>query len=273
MEIFINLTILFYILSATGYVSYLFFQKKSFHKSGYYLLVTGFVCHFAALGYGFIESGHLPVRDLRETLMLTAWAVAGVFLAFQYKFKLKILGIFAAPLTVLIMVVASQLPNDPLQAKSLFNSFWLIFHVLSVLIGDASFALACGVGILYLVQEHSIKAKNRGFFFKRLPSLELLDSTGYTCIIVGFTLITMGLIGGIVFAKSIWGRFWNWDPKEVWAGITWLVYAVLIQQRLTVGWRGRKAAILSIIGFAILLFTFFGVNFLLQGHHGEFTKF
>jgi cytochrome c-type biogenesis protein CcsB len=126
---------------------------------------------------------------------------------------------------------------------------------------------------LYLVQEHSIKTKNRGFFFKRLPSLELLDSTGYTCIIVGFTLLTMGLIGGIVFAKSIWGRFWNWDPKEVWTGITWLVYAVLIQQRLTMGWRGRKAAILSIIGFAILLFTFFGVNFLLQGHHGEFTKF
>jgi ABC-type transport system involved in cytochrome c biogenesis permease subunit len=85
-------------------------------------------------------------------------------------------------------------------------------------------------------------------------------------------MLTFGLITGFVYAKAVWGRFWSWDPKEIWSGITWLLYAALLHQRLTVGWRGRRAAIMAIIGFAIILFTFLGVNFLLQGHHGEFTK-
>ena len=142
----------------------------------------------------------------------------------------------------------------------------------TVFIGDACFALACGAGILYLAQERAIKSKRRGFFFKRLPSLELLDATGYACIVAGFTLLTIGLIVGLVYAKAVWGRFWAWDPKEVWSGISWLVYAALLHERLTVGWRGRKSAIGSILGFVILLFTFFGVNFLLDGHHGVFTR-
>jgi cytochrome c-type biogenesis protein CcsB len=132
--------------------------------------------------------------------------------------------------------------------------------------------LACGVGILYLLQERAIKIKNPGFFFKRLPSLERLDTTGYACIVVGFSLLTIGLITGSVYAKAVWGRFWSWDPKEVWSAITWLFYAALLHERLAVGWRGRRAAIMAIIGFLVLLFTFFGVNFLLTGHHGQFTQ-
>lgn len=145
-------------------------------------------------------------------------------------------------------------------------------HIITVFIGEAAFALACGAGLLYLIQEHAIKTKNHGFFFKRLPSLDLIDTTGYACIAVGFTTLTMGLIIGFVYAKSVWGRFWSWDPKEIWSVVTWLVYAALLHERLTVGWRGRRAAIMSIIGFAAVLFTFLGVNFLLGGHHGEFTR-
>jgi ABC-type transport system involved in cytochrome c biogenesis permease subunit len=84
-------------------------------------------------------------------------------------------------------------------------------------------------------------------------------------------MISIGLVTGIVYAKAVWGRFWSWDPKEVWSAITWLLYAALLHERLTVGWRGRRAAIMAIIGFVVLLFTFFGVNFLLEGHHGTFT--
>jgi len=99
-----------------------------------------------------------------------------------------------------------------------------------------------------------------------------LDSSGYAGIVVGFTALTLGLITGFVYAKSVWGRFWSWDPKEVWAGVMWLFYAALLHERLTVGWRGRKAAIMSISGFGVLLFTFLGVNFLLEGHHEPFTR-
>jgi len=272
MEILIFFVILFYTLSTAGYVVYLFLQKNHLYKSAYYILTAGFLCHSVLIGYECAEAGHLPVYNLHETLSLAGWAIAGVFVIFQYKFNLKILGLYAAPLITLIMIISSYIPSETVQNKEVFNNFWLISHVIIIFIGEASFALACGVGILYLIQENTIKNKNHGFFFKRLPSLELLDTTGYGCIIVGFTMLTVGLITGLVHAKLIWGRFWSWDPKEVWSAITWLLYAALLHERLTVGWRGRKAAIISIIGFAVVLFTFFGVNFLLEGHHGDFTR-
>ena len=259
-------------MSTIGYFAYLFLQKDVFQQSGFYLLVVGFCCHTAALGIRFVQSGHFPVHNLHEVLSIAGWTIAGVFLVFQYKFQLKILGVYAAPLVSIVMVIAAKFPNAPDQTNKVLNNLWLVIHVVSVFIGEASFALACGVGLLYLLQEHAIKSKNRGFFFRRLPSLEMLDSTGYACILTGFTMLTFGLIAGFVYAKAVWGRFWSWDPKEIWSGITWLLYAALLHQRLTVGWRGRRAAIMAIIGFAIILFTFLGVNFLLQGHHGEFTK-
>ena len=161
--------------------------------------------------------------------------------------------------------------NKNINKKPKLNPYWIYGIVITIFLGNAAFALACGLGVLYLLQENAIKKKTRGFFFSRLPSLDLLDTTGYACIVVGFSMITIGLITGVVYAKAIWGRFWSWDPKEVWSAITWLFYAVLLHERLTVGWRGRRAAIMAIIGLGVLLFTFFGVNFLLQGHHGTFT--
>lgn len=272
VELLILIAIIFYILGTAGYLAYLFLQKNLFQQTGYYLLAGGFLFQTLAIAYGFVQSGHMPVTNLSETLCVAGWAIAGVFLIFQYKFKLKVLGIYAAPLITLVMVIASWLPREPVQVKNIYNSLWLILHVIAIFIGEASFALACGAGLLYLIQENAIKTKHHGFFYSRLPSLELLDSTGYGCIIAGFFMLSLGLIAGFVYAKSVWGKFWSWDPKEVWSGITWILYAALLHQRFTVGWRGRKAAIMAIIGFAVVLFTFLGVNFLLMGHHGEFTR-
>ena len=273
MDVLVIITVLIYMLSAAAYFAYLFFQRNYLHRSGYVLMIAGFIGHTLSIIYNGVISNEFPVRNLHETLSLAGWAVAGFFLIFQSKFKLKVLGIYAAPLIALIMIAVSQVPNTPIQEQNIFRNFWLISHVISVFIGNAAFAIACGIGILYILQEGAIKNKNPGFFFKRLPSLDMLDATGYTCIIAGFTLLTFGLITGFIYAKSVWGRFWSWDPKEVWAGITWLFYAALLHERLTAGWRGRRAAIMAIVGFAILLFTFFGVNFLLKGHHKPFTTF
>jgi cytochrome c-type biogenesis protein CcsB len=273
MEILIILTILAYLLTTAAYFAYLFLQKNNLQRIGYFVLIAGALFHTATIITGFSRSGHLPVSDLRESLSLAAWAIAVMFLAIQHKYNLKILGIFAAPLVALVMIVVSLLPSAQAQVSNIFKNFWLIAHVVVIFIGEASFALAGGVGALYLIQENAIKTKKHRFFLKRQPSLDLLDITGYACIVVGFTLLTIGLITGFVYAKSIWGRFWSWDPKEVWSGITWIFYAILLHERLTVGWRGRKSAIMAIIGFGVLIFTFLGVNLLLEGHHGKFTRF
>lgn len=272
MEPVIVATIIFYLHSTALYFAHLVSQKDRLHQAGVTLLVLGFTCHSVAVVHGYFHLGHIPAENLHQTLVLAGWAVVGAFLALQARFKLRILGIYAAPLAALVMVLAFFLPREPVQVKNIFNSAWLAAHIIAVFLGEAALALACGVGMLYLIQEHAIKTKRHGFFFKRLPSLDLLDSTGYACVVTGFALLSLGLITGFVYAKAIWGRFLSWDPKEVWSGITWLIYAALLHQRLTVGWRGRRAAIMAIVGFAVILFTFFGVNFLLQGHHGEFTR-
>ena len=273
MESIIFVSISLYLLSTVGYFTYLFIQKDYLQRTGLFLLLVGFLFHTLTIVYGYIKSGHLPVSNMHETLSFAGWAIAVVFLLIQFKFNLKILGIFTAPILALIMLIVSRLPDEPAQVTKIFKSFWLVSHVTVIFIGEAAFALACGLGVLYLLQEHEIKAKKHRFFFKRLPSLELLDNTGYICIVIGFTLLTLGLITGFVYAKAVWGHFWRWDPKEVWSGITWLFYAALLHERLTVGWRGRRSAIMAIIGFAVLVFTFLGVNLLLKGHHVEFTRF
>jgi cytochrome c-type biogenesis protein CcsB len=147
------------------------------------------------------------------------------------------------------------------------QSYWLGIHTVLAFIGDAAFAMAFGIGLMYLVQEHYVKSKHLGGLFKRLPSLQTLDEINYRLITIGFPFLSLAIITGALWAESAWGSYWRWDPKEVWSLITWFIYALVLHVRLTVGWRGKRAAILSIIGFSAVLFTFFGVNFLLKGLH------
>ncbi len=271
MEPFFTIALISYVASCGCYFGYLFSQKARLQRIAVGLMLAGFALHTASLIATGIHNGNFPVNNFRETLSVTAWAIAAVFLGFSHIYKLKILGVYAAPLIALTLIAANQMPDTVAQNPKLFKSWWLAAHIVTIFIGNAAFALACGLGLLYLLQESAIKTKRRGFFFSRLPSLDLLDSAGYSSIVVGFTMVTIGLITGVVYAKAIWGKFWSWDPKEVWSAITWLFYAALLHGRLAVGWRGRRTATMAIIGFAVLLFTFFGVNFLLQGHHGPFT--
>ena len=112
-----------------------------------------------------------------------------------------------------------------------------------------------------------IKNKKWSQFLHRLPSLQTLDDLNYLCLSLGFPFLTLGIITGSIWAEYAWGSYWNWDPKETWSLVTWLIYAALLHGRLTIGWRGRRAAYFSIIGFAVVLFTFLGVNLLLPGLH------
>ncbi len=261
-----------YFLSMTGYLLFLFNQKKGYERTAFQLTIAGIVFHFiSVLMYTFATS-HLPIQNLPQNLSIAALALGLMFLFFQYRFNLKILGLFASILITFIMVAVVLIPESPAEKNAILKGFWFYSHIILVFTGEAALALASGAGILYLLQEKGIKSKNPGFFFKRLPSLDLLDSVGYTCLTTGFALISIGLVTGFIYAKAIWGEFWSWDPKEVFSVGTWLVYAALLHLRLYSGWRGRKSAIMTIIGFLIIIFTFLGVNFLIGGHHQDFTK-
>ena len=128
-------------------------------------------------------------------------------------------------------------------------------------------ALAFCGGIMYLLQERELKSKRFGFFYNRLPSLEALDQLNSHCLTTGFVFLTLGIISGSAWARQAWGTYWQWDPKETWSLITWFLYAAQIHQRLTYGWRGKRAAVMAIVGFCAVLFTLWGVTFLLGGVH------
>ena len=273
MDLLSTFATLGYLLGAAAGIGYLAKPQDRWHRIGTGLLTAGLVLHTAVLARAFFFAGHLPIQNLRDTLSMAAWCMTVVYLVSLHRYDLKILGSFTIPVIALLMVLAGSLPDAPLADQKVLKSFWLVVHVVSIFLGEAALALSCGAGALYLMQERAIKNKRRGFFFRRLPSLERLDAVGYATIAAGFTLLTVGLATGAVYAQAVWGRFWSWDPKEVWSGITWLIYAALLHQRLTVGWRGRRAAIMAIIGFGAVVFTFLGVNLMLKGHHGVFTRF
>jgi len=271
-DMVLRLSTILYFISMTGYVLFLFNQKSNYQKTAFCLISTAIGFHFVSMMIYTITTRYVPIQNLSQSLSAAAFAIGCMFLFFQYKFDLKILGVFVTILLSTIMLVVLMIPEAPVERNDILKGFWFYSHIILVLTGEAALGLACGTGILYLLQEKGIKTKSPGFFFKRLPSLDFLDNVGYTCLTTGFALLTIGLVTGFIYAKTIWGTFWSWDPKEVFSAGTWLVYAALLHLRLYSGWRGRKSAIMTIIGFFIIMFTFLGVNMLLGGHHQPFTK-
>jgi len=269
---FSQITLMLYFISMIGYLLFLFNQKSIYQRTAFYLITTAIGFHFISMMVYTLATRHVPIQNLSQSLSVAAFFLGCMFLFFQYKFDLKILGVFASVLLFAIMLFVILIPDAPVEKNEVLKGFWFYSHIILEFTGDAALALACGAGILYLLQEKGIKTKNPGFFFKRLPSLDLLDNVGYTCLTTGFALLTIGLVTGFIYAKTIWGRFWSWDPKEVFSVGAWVVYAALLHLRLYSGWRGRKSAIMTIIGFLIIVFTFLGVNMLLGGHHQAFTK-
>lgn len=265
--LFSVITTLLYAVGTVGFLIYVIRTEKVIHRIAYGFLLAGFLSHTLGLAMLVSQLRQMPVTTLPQTFSLFAWAIVGSYLAFQLKFNIRILGTFVSPLAVIFMLLSSAIPGRVIPNSQLFKSFWLTLHVATMFIGMAIFALAFCAGIMYLLQERQIKSKSFGLLYRRLPSLEVLDSLNYVCLTFGFPLITIGLISGFVYAGAVWQSFWHWDPKEILSVVTWLIYAVLLHERLAVGWRGRRAAIMAIIGFSVILVTFVGTSVILEVHH------
>jgi cytochrome c-type biogenesis protein CcsB len=166
-----------------------------------------------------------------------------------------------------LMIISIAIPGVEFTVKPMLKSAWLSVHIGTIFIGDALFVITFTAAVMYLIQERHIKKKTRGSLYTRLPSLETLDSINHHSLVYGFPFLTVGMITGAIYAQYALGSYWRWDPKEVWSLITWLAYAVLLHERLAVGWRGRRAALMSIICFCILVFTFLGGSLWLSNYH------
>jgi len=265
--IFFYMAVVFYAFGTISYLAYIVFLRDILSKVGAGLLSVGFVLHTTALIFRYYEAGYVPITNLYESFSFFAWAILLVYILVYYNYRIRVLGAFVAPIALILMILGLALPKDILPLHPVLKSYWLPVHVILSFLGDAFFALAFCVGIMYLIQESQIKSRKTGAFLMRLPSLEILDDLNHRSLTFGFPLLTVGIITGSVWASYAWGSYWSWDPKETWSLITWFLYAALLHQRLAIGWRGKKAAIMAIIGFLAVLFTFLGVNLVLSGLH------
>ena len=268
MAIFWFYPALFFELAATGgFLVYVVKQKTWVFRCSYWILIAGFVCHTIFLVYRYCILEIAQVPDFKAALSFFSWSIICAYIGLQIKFRLRVLGSFAAPFATFLMIISSAMPRLEVSVPPAFKSFWLTVHVGTIFLGDGLFAIAFITAIMYLLQERQIKQKKLGPIYARLPSLATLDSINYYSIVYGFPFLTVGMITGSIFAQYALGSYWQWDPKEVWSLITWLFYAALLHERVAAGWRGRRAAIMSIICFLILIFTFAGVSLWLGGYH------
>ncbi|MCK5892051.1 MAG: c-type cytochrome biogenesis protein CcsB [Aeromicrobium sp.] len=169
-------------------------------------------------------------------------------------------------LAILGLAWSAYVPAGPLVPA--LHSYWLVIHVAAVMIAGALFLVGASASLLYLLKE---RAENRGAvgpILRRVPTIAAMDRLAYRTHAVGFVLWTFGaLIAGPIWAHYAWGRYWGWDPKEVWAFVTWVVYAGYLHARATAGWKGRRAAVIALLGFATFLFSYYGVNIFVPGLH------
>ena len=268
MEIILfELALTFYFAATIVCVTELFKGTKTTSKIMISLVAIGFALHTGNIVARYVLSGHIPIANLHEASSFFSWCIVLLFFYLEYRYKLGLLGSFIMPVVFILMLSSSMLPRKIEPLSPVLQSYWLGIHTVLAFIGDAAFAMAFGIGLMYLIQEHYVKSKHLGGLFRKLPSLQTLDEINYRLITIGFPFLTLAIITGALWAESAWGSYWRWDPKEVWSLITWFIYALVLHVRLTAGWRGKRAAILSIIGFCAVLFTFFGVNLLLKGLH------
>ncbi len=262
-----RISLLCYILSSAGYLLYLWYQRDKVAVFATWMAGGAFLVQSLFLVVRGIMAGHHPISNLFEAMNFFAWAIAASYFILQYRFRIKVLGALVLPITVVLMAFSLAMDKSIVPLVPALQSNWLGIHTTLAVLGNAFFVIATAGSVLYLVQERQLKSKHTGSLFHRLPSLDVLDRLHYRSLTIGFPLMTFGIITGAIWAESAWGSYWSWDPKETWSLITWFIYAAIVHARVTVGWRGRKAAYLSVIGFSAILFTFFGVNLLLGGLH------
>ncbi|MFB4313726.1 c-type cytochrome biogenesis protein CcsB [Actinomadura sp. 21ATH] len=234
------------------------------------LSVLGWAAHVGTLVTRAWAAERWPWANMYEFLTAIALAAVTAFLFVMWRYKARFLGAFVMLAAVVALGVANIWLYDGIgPVVPALNSYWIAIHVSAAIVATGAFTVGGASTILYLLkarQEARAAAGGAGFL-SHLPGADALDRLSLRVTMFAFPIWTAAIIMGAIWADEAWGRYWGWDPKEIWSFITWIVYAAYLHARATAGWKGRKAAILSLVGFAALMFNFFGVNYMFSGLH------
>lgn len=258
---------LFYGISVV-YFLIKFFRKNAKTKNiALLFLILGLISHGLNILVFVLEHHRFPAGNLAEASSAVAWIALLMYTLMSRRDSMEAVGIILIPVGILTLIFKEIHGLHERIQEPIIRTEWIYIHIPIMILSVATLSLTFLLAVCYLIQERQLKSRHPAFLFYRLPSLETCEDLASKSLRFGFILLTLGILTGMVLSKTVNGRYWSWDYKEIWAVITWFLYAVLVQGRMLSAWRGRKAAYLAIIGFALILFTFAGVSAIFKSYH------
>ncbi|MEQ1563464.1 MAG: cytochrome c biogenesis protein CcsA [Nitrospiraceae bacterium] len=259
---FFMVTMALYFAATVSFLAYLLWPSEALSKASLGMTAVGFAAHTIALVARMVGTADVSPPGFHEALSFFSWMLILVFLAVEFRHRLHVLGSFIVPLALVSLVSAAALPETAPTLSPVFRTLWV--HVTLSMLGTVGFAVAFVAGVMYLIQDGLLKSKRFNVLYSKLPALDFLDHLNQQSIVMGFPLLTLGIITGALSAEFSRGSYLSWNPEQTWALVTWVFYFAVLLGRLTVGWRAKRAAYLTIIGFAGVILTLIGV--VLKGH-------
>ncbi|HMF56614.1 MAG TPA: cytochrome c biogenesis protein CcsA [Pyrinomonadaceae bacterium] len=246
-------------------------KRSALERIALWTAGCGFALHTASLVIDWVQDGRYPLYGLRETLSFLAWTIVATYFIVLSRYRAQALGTFSLPLVSLLTfaVILSHEQTNGAQgaAGSSTTAAWMFpVHTTLLVFAYAAFFVVFIASVMYLLQERELKLKTFSAIFHRLPSLTTVNEIATLAAGVGLMLLSLGILTGMLWSSERDGRIWHNDPKEILAGLTWLLYMFLILYRASARWRGRRAAWLGVMGFALVLCTFFGAR-LMGSYH------
>jgi len=254
-------------MATAGYLLSLLVKRVTLAKISTWILAAGFIGLTLNLFVAAVHSSGWSNFGPRHFLSIYAWAISGIYLGLQFKTKTRLLGAFIAPFILLFLIAAAGQGSDKNLVPPQWQGWLTTLHLALAIAGEALFVLASAAGAMFLMQNRLLKHKKPGPLGRLLPSLGDLDRINHLGLLWGFPLLTVGMIGGAIYAVFVWGGHWTADPKVIWSFAVWMVYGFLLHQRLAIGWKGSRMAMLSCVGLVVFLLSALAIRFCLATVH------
>jgi cytochrome c-type biogenesis protein CcsB len=258
----------FYGVSAFSYIIGFMARSERLFAAGLAAAAVGFLPHVGSVAARWIVAGTNPFITIAESLTLGVGVSVLLYVIVQLTTKsVKALGVLVMPVAFILIGWAGTLRTDIAtnQLAPALQSGWLWIHIVGASTGFSAVLIAAGLGLVYLLKE-----AGTGAFFDRMPDARTIDELSYRFVAGGFTLYGVMIVSGAFWANQAKGTFWNWDPVEVWSLISWLIYGIYLHLRITMGWRGKRLAIYSLVAMAAMIVSYWGIPFGMETFHTGF---
>jgi cytochrome c-type biogenesis protein CcsB len=249
------------ILLLTGFI----FNKEKPLKIAGYLIIPAFVAHTVIFIMRWTRTGYFPANSEFENAVTSGWfAIAVTTYFFIRNRALTGVALFTVPATLLFLGYGVMKAPTPLPLTASMKSSWLIIHVLFAQIAFGSYVIASGMGLLYLLKDKRHRAGAAEGFYAKFPRIEVIEENIFKFVVYGFITEAIMIVSGAIWAKDLWGSYWGWDPVEVWALVSWLLYGLAIHLKVTLGWKGRRFAWLAFFLLSTVIIAYWGVDVLVE---------